>query len=957
MTTTYVNSGESSTGLILTSDSLFVNSGGTAINTTLSGVDEHLHGFMLVDFGGSADKTTVNTNGQMNISAGAIVTAVKENGGCVNLSPGASATFVSNVFSGLIEWGATVHSGTTAYQTTVPYGCDLYVYEGGLASRTTVESGGRVTIISGGTTVDTTLSSGGRVLISSGGKMNGVTVLSSGSVSVKSGGSLQNIVVSSGGSLYVSSGATATNVTLSGGKLLAVDGATIEGFTNKNGKVYADEGATIISKGKTSSSSKLEVSSDCDDNLNNYLYAKKMKPQLNPYVYSANAQDITSKTKGVLVDKSGTVSHEGKSNYVGYGDDADFTKITLTCGARLVFNVEATGQAKFTIWSLTVSGYDRKGNPKYKMKSLQTVTLKKGQSEVETLKKAPLLAAGDYYISVEAVKPKKGGNAYYNVSVSSDSVFYAKGKNYDDDWINFVKEDYSGLAHLGVLTASKKNVLSDWVGFGDLTDYKKFKLTTGAKLSFAVTATDAASISIVRIDSKKKKENVTTLSEKKLWTGKLKKRGDGDYFIVTKPVLLEAGDYYLCVTSTNGKKGGSADYNVVQNEAECVYFTKGNNNDDWTDMAEKGAAGKVGSIGNVDGKKEKLLEDWVGFGDAADYKKFTLATAAKVDFAIISSDVVKFSVCQLESKTDKKKGTTVYSLKTLLSSTVKKNGKHENYLALTKSLLLEAGDYYFCVESTNAKKGGSADYTVNLDTGESVFFTKGKNNDDCDDLAEKGAAGKVVKFGEIKNNTTKILSDWVGYGDAIDYRQFTIKSNASVRFEISADDAAKFTVYQLVGKTDKKGVTTYSLKTLQTTKLHEFETLTTKSLKLDAGEYYFSMESTNAAKGGNASYDIYLIEFSALPQKGKDADALAMPDEENEWNSLADSIVSSGLILTGEASSCSGSGYVRLSGGDLADLAMPGVDDVSASPIPVAASDDLFEGLSDTGKKTPDLLA
>ena len=809
MTNTYVNDGESSTGLILTEDSLFITSGGTAINTTLSGVDEHLHGFMLVDFGGSADKTTVNPNGQLNISAGAIVTQVKENGGCVNLSPGASATFVSNVFSGVITWEATVHTGTTAYQTTVPYGCDLYVYEGGLASRTVVESAGRVFIVSGGTTVDTTLSSGGYVLVSSGGNMNGVTVLSSGSVSVKPGGFLQNIVVSSGGSLYVSSGATATNVTLSGGRLLAVSGATIEGFTNKNGKVYADEGVTIISKGKTSSSSKLEVSSDCDSGWNDYLYAKKRTPPLNTSVFSANAQSITSKTKSVLLDKSGAVSHEGKSNYVGYGDDADFTKVTLTCGARLVFNVEATGQAKFTIWSLTVSGYDRKGNPKYKMKSLQTVTLKKGQSEVETLKKAPLLAAGDYYISVEAVKPKKGGNAYYNVSVSSNSVFYAKGKTYDDDWINFVKEDYSGLAHLGVLTASKENVFSDWVGFGDLTDYRKFKITTGAKLSFKVSATDAASISIVRIDSKQKRENVTTLSEKKVWSGKLKKRGDGDYYVVTKPVLLEAGDYYLCVTSTNGKKGGSADYSVVQNKDECVYFNKGNNTDDW------------------------------------------------------------------------------------------------------------------------------------------------------DDLAEKGAAGKFLKAGEIKSNTTNVLSDWVGYGDAVDYRQFTIKSGANLSFEISADDAVKFTVYQLIGKTDKKGNTTYSLKKLQSTGVKANVAAKTKNLKLEAGTYYFGVESTNAKKGGNATYNIKVNEFAALPASGKDASALAMTEESSQLEFEADPGAGASvqdLRLTEGTASGSGSGCVTLSGGVLADLAMPGVDDVSASPIPVAASDELFEGLSDSGK-TPDQLA
>ena len=395
----YLNNGESSTGLILTSDSLFVSSGGTAINTIISGAID-MYGFMSVDYGGSAQKTTVNPCGQLNISGGAYVTEIKENGGCVNVGSGANVTFVPNVFSGVVAKDASVHSGTTAYAVTLSSGGQLYVYSGGSASRTVVDSSCRLTVVSGGVAIDTTVSSGAFFSAQENGSATGVTVLSSGSLSVQPGGSMQNVVVSSGGSLYVSSGATATNVTLSGGRLIAVSGATVENFVNKKGSVYAPEGAIIISKGKTSSSSKLEVSSDCDSGWNNYLYAKKRTPKLNTSVYSATAQSITTKTKGVLLDKSGAVSHEGKSNYVGYGDDADFTKITLTCGARLVFNVEATGQAKFTIWSLTVSGYDRKGNPKYKMKSLQTVTLKKGQSEAETLKNAPLLAAGDYYISV-----------------------------------------------------------------------------------------------------------------------------------------------------------------------------------------------------------------------------------------------------------------------------------------------------------------------------------------------------------------------------------------------------------------------------------------------------------------------------------------------------------------------------------------------------------------------------
>ncbi len=800
--TTYIASGVTSTGLIITSDSLYVTLGGTAINTTISG-DSDRYGFMSVDYGGSARNTTVNPYGQLNISSGASVTEIKENGGCVNVGNSASVTFVPNVFSGVVDKDASVHSGTTAYAVTVSNGGQLYVYSGGSASQTVVDSSCRMTVISGGVAIDTTVSSGAIFSVREDGSATGVTVLSSGSLSVQSGGSMQNIVVSSGGSFTVSSGATATNVTLSGGRLIAASGATVEGFVNKKGSVYAPEGATVISKGKTSGSSKLEVSSDCDSGWNNYLYAKKKTPPLNTSVYSATAQSVTTKTKGVLLDKSGAVSHDGKSNYVGYGDEADFTKIKLTCGARLAFNLETTGSMKFTIWSLTVSGYDRKGDPKYKMKAVQTVTIKSGQSEADTLKKAPLLVKGDYYISVEAVKSNKGGSAYYNVSLNSDSVFYSKGDNSDDDGTAFVDQNYSGAGYLGTLTASKGNVLSDWVGFGDLVDYRKFTLAAdGAMLSFAVSATDAASISIVRIDSKTNRKGVTVYSEKKLCSAKLKKTGDGEYFVLTKPVLLEAGDYYLCVTSTNGKKGGSAEYSVFQNEDECVYFNRGNHNDDWTDMAEK------------------------------------------------------------------------------------------------------------------------------------------------------GAAGKVVKFGEIKSTTTNVLTDWVGYGDAVDYRQFTIKSGASVSFEISADDAVKFTVYRLESRTDKKGNTTYSLKKLQSTGVKADFPAQTKKLKLEADTYYFCVESTNAKKGGNASYSIRINEFSALPQKGKDASALSMPDAGVEWGAIAEAE----QTALAAPETTPGSGCVTLSGGDLADLAMSGTCDPAASPIPVAASDDLFAGLSDS-VRLPDLLA
>ena len=90
------------------------------------------------------------------------------------------------------------------------------------------------------------------------------------------------------------------------------------------------------------------------------------------------------------------------------------------------------------------------------------------------------------------------------------------------------------------------------------------------------------------------------------------------------------------------------------------------------------------------------------------------------------------------------------------------------YSATTKELLLDAGTYYFAVESTNAAKGGNADYTVAVND-QSVFYTKGDNSDDWTDMKTAGAEGAVVALDEAVTSAGVLIDDgWVGYGDAID---------------------------------------------------------------------------------------------------------------------------------------------------------------------------------------------
>ena len=332
--------------------------------------------------------------------------------------------------------------------------------------------------------------------------------------------------------------------------------------------------------------------------------------------------------------------------------------------------------------------------------------------------------------------------------------------------------------------------------------------------------------------------------------------------------------------STNASKGGNASY-TVSLASGSTFFSEGDNNDDWTNCKTDGPDGDVGDVGTLDENSGKILEDWVGCGDAVDYKKFTLDSAAKLRFTVASSDAVKFTVYKLNSK-EGKNGTT-YSLKAVSSAiTVAKNGENT-----TKEMFFDkAGDYYFLVESTNASKGGNASYSVSLASG-STFYTEGDNNDDWTNCKTDGPDGDVGDVGALDKSRDILVEDWVGCGDTIDYRRFTVAGSGKVKvsFTLSTTDAAKFVVYKL-NSTTKKGITTYSLKALQTTAYKTgVKDKTTKVLTLVAGEdYCFSMASTNASSGGSAYYTVAVNQAgSTLPKAAEnsdahDASALDMPE-------------------------------------------------------------------------------
>ena len=181
----------------------------------------------------------------------------------------------------------------------------------------------------------------------------------------------------------------------------------------------ADKGTNADYSVKVSSSSVFYI--DCDDGANNWLYDKKAG--VNPADFAMN--HITSETTDVYLDVY-DVSRDGYDNFVGFGDAVDFAKITLDQAASISFSMNATDAAKFVIYSLT-----EKKAGKYTMKALQTTKLKKAAKDATeyTAETKPLsLEAGDYFISMESTNAKKGGEAYYNVTLNSDACVWPAGE-------------------------------------------------------------------------------------------------------------------------------------------------------------------------------------------------------------------------------------------------------------------------------------------------------------------------------------------------------------------------------------------------------------------------------------------------------------------------------------------------------------------------------------------------
>ena len=586
------------------------------------------------------------------------------------------------------------------------------------------------------------------------------------------------------------------------------------------------------------------------------------------------------------------------------------------------------------------------------------------------------------------LKDESGAQLSYVFDVARDNeltLSVVKVKNeLDNGWNNYVYDKKAKVLNplldtfvstaleegvAGVLLDEKGTVFSDgrrnYVGGikngdSDEYDFAKITLEKSAKLSFDLESTGAGKFTIWQlVTGTDKKGNVTYTMKSRQATSLKKDNLTGLYVATTKDLLIEAGgDYYISMQSTEAasKKGGYAFYNAELNytDGRTHFFVDGD--DGWNNyvydkkqdnplnpaaadedllfntVAKAGDAVQLDSPGTEFPLDDKVLSNFVGFGDDADYATISLPCDSALAFNVTATDAAKFTIWQLVLGMDKK-GNVTYKMKLIQSTALKKDkntGLYSAETALRRFNLDDGSEYYVSVQSTNAKKGGSAYYSV-VTTDDSVFYTDADNgwNDYVYDkkreeplnMAVYGSVGTLLykQMGDIQIDTAGTVSEqvggttftnYVGFGDDADYLKITLENTSKLSFDVTATNASKFVIYQLVEGTDKKGNTTYKMQQIQSTTLKkadkyaEFYTVAggTKTTKdLAAGDYYIAVVSTNAKKGDLVYYNVSLNDAgcSGLPDKPVEPEnfppAPVEPDSGNETQTVISANDSDGL--------------------------------------------------------------
>ena len=317
-----------------------------------------------------------------------------------------------------------------------------------------------------------------------------------------------------------------------------------------------------------------------------------------PVVFDTN--EITAAGAPVIDD--------GWKNFVGFGDDNDYVKLSATQPVKLNFTITATNNVKLVVYSIS-----KKGSKWSQTAKTLTVSLKRSEKNGSgyatrslevSLDRLGINAAADdptgYYISVQSTNAKTGGKAWYNVSVDSTVFASDYGTNkvlFTDKKSKDLNKDIGritaaageknainmevGVEEKGTVEVSKTvedtgKTYTSFVGYGDEYDYAEivFNETEIGTCTFSVetwgTAKASSKFTIYKLTRKSEKDKWTkkslgTITVKNTPVDPTDKYASGSGSKENVIIDVTTGDnvkYYVSMQSVDAKKGKEVYYNA-----------------------------------------------------------------------------------------------------------------------------------------------------------------------------------------------------------------------------------------------------------------------------------------------------------------------------------------------------------------------------------------------------------
>ena len=329
---------------------------------------------------------------------------------------------------------------------------------------------------------------------------------------------------------------------------------------------------------------------------------------------------------------------------------------------------------------------------------------------------------------------KDSAEYQYHVGVQAAQANGTKDTYYT---LTLTQTSRSQLDNDAMINPSEDGV-NNWVGFGDASDYYTFTASDVNNITLNLNGVEQGDVKII----------ISTLNGTKVTTVKTLTANSKTLNVSSGDLCLTAGqDYNVEVIATNANKGVNADYVLDIHQWNFADYETGSELDD---NVISGATEFVGTSG----------VNAVWSGDNVDYFKVVVAEdgsyTLSADLLTLNGNAVKLSL-----------GTEKNGKFTALQSVTGKAGTDE--LLLSRNLT--AGTYYIKVESNG--KNSAAEYELEL-----VNNSSRVNFSNDDDTWKQVAA-------EVEDNTFGVgtLSNWVGFGDAVDVFELKFDQNGVVTFD------------------------------------------------------------------------------------------------------------------------------------------------------------------------------